>query len=771
MKKIRKKKVYKPPRRVLYLYHTNYILNIRKTMGMTDGTLLELTGTVEQIIYRNEQNGYTILELDAGDELVVVVGSLPFVSVGEELHVIGKWVTHPTFGEQFKAETFERSRPATTHAMLKYLSSGAIKGIGKATAARIVDAFGENTMDVIEKEPERLCSIKGITLKKAQNISEEFQRSHGVKKLMMSLSKYGITPEEAIRIWKLYGGQAVEMVETDPFCLCAEGINVDFSRADRIAQILDYPQDDASRIYAGILYILRHNLQNGHTCLPEKKLLDAACRMLQIEPKSAEDCLANMLEEQAVIAETFEEKRFLFYPPLHQSEVFIASRLTMLLRFPPQSIVGIKERLLSVEKHFQIQYAERQKQAIRDALEKGILILTGGPGTGKTTTLNAMILLLEEHGERVSLAAPTGRAAKRMSELTGREATTIHRLLQVEWNENDRPVFAKNEKNLLRCDALILDELSMIDTFLFEHVLRALPLGCRLIMVGDCDQLPSVGPGNILGSLIATKLIPVVQLNEIFRQSMQSLIVTNAHKIVAGKMPDLNEKNSDFFFLPRNTIPAISSVIVDLCARRLPARYGYQIWSEIQVLCPSRKGELGTVELNQKLQDSVNPKEKNKREISINGMIFREGDKVMQVKNNYDLTWSKNDGSMGEGVFNGDIGILLEIDFSAGILTVQMDDKLVQYQKEDAIELELAYAMTVHKSQGNEFPVIVMPMYPGAPQLNYRNLLYTAITRAKSILILIGKESTVKTMVENDRKTRRYSGLSYFLKEDMSHEI
>ena len=748
---------------------------MREAIGMTEGTLLEMTGTIEQIIYRNEKNGYTILDLNVEDELVVVVGTIPFVGEGEELHVIGKWVNHPTFGDQFKVETFERAKPATATAMLKYLSSGAIKGIGKTTAAKIVETFGEKALEIIEKEPDRLCTIKGITQKKSQSISEEFQRIYGIKELMLHLSKYGITPEEAVRIWKLYGNQSVEMVESDPFCLCEDGLNIDFVRADSIAETLRYPQDDRCRIQAGILYVLRHNMNNGHTCLPAQKLTEATSRMLGVEVELTQSCLEAMIQDQTVITETFgqgEHKReYIFTRSLHQSEVYAASRLIMLLRFPPQSVVGIEESIREVEECFQIKYAERQKQAIRDALEKGILILTGGPGTGKTTTLNAIITILEENGERVSLAAPTGRAAKRMSELTGREAKTIHRLLQVEWNENDRPIFAKNEKNLLECDALVLDELSMLDSQLFENVLRALPLGCRLIMVGDCDQLPSVGPGNVLGNLIATEMIPVVQLNEIFRQSMQSLIVTNAHKIVAGQMPDLYIKSSDFFFLPYHDGKMISSVLVDLCARRLPASYGYSVWSEIQVLSPSRKGELGTIELNRKLQEAINPREAGKREIQINGTILRERDKVMQVKNNYNIPWTKSDGSMGEGVFNGDIGILLDIDQAAGSMTVQMEDRLVQYDIENAGELELAYAMTVHKSQGNEFQAIVMPMFPGPPQLYYRNLLYTAITRAKSLLILVGTEKTIRTMVENDRKTKRYSGLYYFLKEDMNHEV
>lgn len=733
-----------------------------------DQTLYEMTGTVEHIIYRNEKNEYTILELDVNDELVVAVGTMPFVTEGEGLHVVGKWVNHPSFGDQFKVETFERTIPVTASGMLRYLSSGAIKGIGQATAIKIVEMFGENALEVIEKEPERLCAIKGITKAKAQKISDEFQRVFGIKELMLYLSKYGINAEDAIKVWKAFGSQAIGMIEHDPFCLCSEGINLDFTKVDGIAQQLQKPQDDENRLMSGILYVLNHNALNGHTCLPEDKLLAACAKMLSVPEEETKAALEKLVETEYLIRESFTlqsgEKSFLFTRRFYQAETYAASRLTMLLRFPAQPIVGVDDAIAEMEQRFGITYAERQQEAIRMALEQGMLILTGKPGTGKTTTLNAMITILEEKGERVFLAAPTGRAAKRMSEVTGREAKTIHRLLQVEWNENDRPVFAKNEKNLLDCDALILDEVSMVDAQLFESVLKALPLGCRLIMVGDSHQLPSVGAGNVLGDLIRTGIIPVVELDEIFRQAMESLIITNAHKIVNGEMPQLNVKNKDFFFLPGYDAKTISDTIVGLCAQRLPVTYGYTVWSEIQVLSPNRKGELGTVELNRKLQEAVNPQEKGKNEITVNGVVFREGDKVMQVKNNYNLLWSKSDGTSGEGIYNGDIGMLLDIDKRNGTFTVQMDDRLVLYTTDNINELELAYAMTVHKSQGNEFRAVVMPMFPGPPQLYYRNLLYTGITRAKDLLILVGTQKTVRAMVENDRKTRRYCGLYHFLK-------
>lgn len=737
---------------------------------MQEETLLEMTGSVEQVIFQNEKNGYSIIEMNSEGELVTAVGTMPFISVGEELRLMGNWVNNPNYGTQFKVEAFERSRPSTAAAMLKYLSSGAVKGIGPGTAAKIVDAFGENTLQVLEHEPERLCAIKGITRAKAAKMSDEFCKIHGIREIMLYLGSFGIRPEEAVRVWKLYGQESVDRIQQDPYCLCDESIAIGFERADGIAATLERPQDDICRVRAGIVYVLKHNIGNGHTCLPVDKLLSASARMLGVGGTLAADVLEELKAEGAVSSAVIGEREYIFTPALYRSEVYTAGRLAMMMRYPAQSIIGIEDAIAQIEREYRITYAAGQKQAIREALSRGMLILTGGPGTGKTTTLNAIIQILSQKGERVLLAAPTGRAAKRMSELTGQEAKTIHRLLQVEWDENDSPVFAKNEKNLLECDALIIDELSMVDTTVFEAVLRALPLGCRLVLVGDCDQLPSVGAGNVLGDLISTGLFPVVQLRQIFRQSMQSLIVTNAHRIVGGQMPELAVRSSDFFFLPCGSPAEISDTIVQLCASRLPASYGYSPLTDIQVLVPGRKGELGTGELNKKLQAEINPPEKAKAEITIDGILFREGDKVMQIKNDYDLPWTRLDGTGGEGVFNGDLGVLTGIDRRASALTVQMDDRVVLYDAEAAAELELAYAMTVHKSQGNEFPAVVMPMYPGPPQLYYRNLLYTAITRAKSLLILVGTRKTIQTMVENDKKTRRYTGLSYFLTGGGEHE-
>ena len=728
--------------------------------------LLEMEGSVENIVYHNDSNQYTVMELSSGDALVTVVGTFPYISVGEKLHLYGTWTAHATFGEQFKSEAFERSRPETTSAMLKYLSSGAVKGIGAATAGKIIAAFGDDAIDVIENDPERLATIKGITLKKAREISGEMQRVNGIRDLMAFLGSFGVRPVDAVKVWKAYGADSVACIQEDPYRLCSDKIAVEFTVADKLAESLEYDRANVERVKAGVLYVLRHNLLNGHTCLPADKLCTAAAQMLGVSLEDAQAALYALCRDFETVCENFSGRDFIFLPKQHRSEVYSADRIRMMLKYPPQSIVGIDREIEEIERSEGIEYAQLQKEAIRAALDKGLLILTGGPGTGKTTTLNAIIRILMEKGEQVFLAAPTGRAAKRMSELTGQEAKTIHRMLQVDWDENDNPVFQRNERNPLECDAVVIDELSMVDAYVFESVLRALPVGCRLILVGDSDQLPSVGAGNVIGDLIASGVFPTVQLSEIFRQSMESLIVTNAHRIVGGEMPVLNVRSSDFFFMPAEDARAVSELVLSLAVTRLPKSYGYSPVADIQVLCPGRKGEIGTIELNKRLRERINPQAKDKPQVSVNGALFRVGDKVMQVKNNYDLPWSRPDGTSGEGVYNGDMGIVTDIDRAAGCMRVLVDDREVLYDFEHAAaELELAYAVTVHKSQGNEFTAVIMPVFPGVPQLSYRNLLYTGITRAKKLLILVGRRSAVADMVANDRKTRRFSGLMRFLTE------
>ena len=726
-------------------------------------TLYEVKGSVDRIVFRNDQNGYSVIEISVDNEVLTAVGIIPYISVSENVRLLGNFKSHPTFGDQFEVEVCERSMPTTRSAILKYLSSGVIKGVGPSIASKLVEKFGDRTLQIIEKNPEELEQIKGITKEKAKKISEEYNKLFGIRELMIYLGKHGITPEEAIKTYKIYGQDVIERIKENPYLLCEEPIEVNFERADKLAYSLQMPQEDSYRIRAGIIYILHHNMNNGHTCLPKDKLLEAASNFLEIALEQICEVLEELLIEGTLQLDVINDREFIFTNKMHQIEVYSAERILMMLKFPPKKIKGAEGYIDAIEKKYQIKYAELQRKAIIMALEVGLLILTGGPGTGKTTTLKSIINILEKNGEKVYLAAPTGKAAQRMASVTGREAKTIHRLLEVQWDPDNRPNFKRNEKNLLNCDALILDELSMVDSSLFESVLRAMPLGSRLIMVGDRDQLPSVGAGNVLSDLINSKVIPTVELKEIFRQSLKSLIVTNAHKIVNGELPELSVRNNDFFFIDGQDSQIISSTIRDICIKRLPKRYGYSPLFDIQVIAPGKKGPLGTISINKILQEAINPADKIKKEININGTVFREGDKVMQIRNNYNIIFAREDGSSGEGIFNGDIGIILSIDKLESTLIVQFDDKYAKYEQENAADLDLAYAITVHKSQGSEFEAVVMPMYFGAPQLYYRNLLYTAVTRAKSLLVMVGTAWTVRKMVENNKKTKRYSGLCNFL--------
>lgn len=727
--------------------------------------LLELTGTVKNIIFRNNTNGYTVIEIDAQGENVVAVGIMPLVSEGEGLRLLGIWKNHANFGVQFSVEALERSMPSGSVAIQRYLSSGAIKGVGEKMAKKIVDTFGDETLDIIQNQPEKLSLIQGISKAKAERISELVRKNFVFQELLTYLEKFSITPRQSIKIWKVFGESSLEKIKSDPYVICNEPILIPFENADAIAESLELPEDYYGKICAGLLYVLNHNIKNGHTCLPADKLIDATAQFLCLDTKKVNDVLDKIEEENQVVFNNFNNSKFVFTRETFCAEDYVSTRLVMMIKYPVKEIQGIENEIGLIEKKTGLFYANLQKEAIHKALSEGLLILTGGPGTGKTTTLNAIISILSSRGEKVLLAAPTGRAAQRMSQLTGFDAKTIHRLLEVEWSDEDQLRFKRNEKNLLNCDALVLDEMSMIDVTLFEKVLRALPLGCRLIMVGDSDQLPSVGAGNVLGDMIKSGIVPVVQLKEIFRQSMQSLIVTNAHRIVNGQMPELKVRTSDFFFLSMYNTQTVLDTIVDLCVRRLPKSYNYSPFSDIQVLCPSRKGVLGTVNLNTCLQASINPPSVSKNEITLGNILLREGDKVMQVRNNYDIIFEKDDGEIGSGVFNGDVGVLLKIDNEKSTLTVKFDDRKATYSFENVFDLELAYAITVHKSQGNEFEAVVMPMMCGIPQLSYRNLLYTAVTRAKSLLILVGTEKSVEKMVKNDKKTRRYSGLCEFINQ------
>ncbi len=734
-----------------------------------DPQLEELCGVVEDVTYRREDTGFTVMDIFADDEYVTVVGVLPELSEGESVRLRGTWGYHATFGKQFKAQLCERSMPSSSADLLRYLSSGAVRGIGPATAKKIIERFGENSFDVLENQPERLADIKGISLKKAKDISKIFNEQFAVRQIMISLERFGMTTHECLEAYKLYGANAVDMIKANPYALCSDIVGMGFERADAIASALPEAPDRAYRVSAGIVHVVKYNLNNGHTCVPRKKLIAPSSGLLEADEDTIEAAIDALVESGRLISQMMNGKEFLFLPQIYSAEKLAAQRILVMTKFPPAGRVTVEEDIEKIEKEENIHYESKQREAILTAANKGILILTGGPGTGKTTALNGILKLFELDGIDVALTAPTGRAAKRMSEITGKEAKTIHRLLEVEWDKHDRPYFSRNARNPISAGAVIVDELSMVDISLFASLLDALPLGCRLIMVGDSDQLPAVGAGSVLHDLILSGVLPVVELKEVFRQAMQSRIVTNAHKIVSGQMPELHDKNNDFFFMKRNSAYDTAATVAELCTVRLPKAYSYSPINDIQVLCPSRKGETGTVSLNKRLQAVINPPSPEKKELQSGSRIFREGDKVMQIKNNYNIIWTK-DSEEGTGVFNGDIGTVKKIDKANGCLAVWFDDKEAVYSTDNLQELEHAYAITVHKSQGNEFNAVVIPVMGVVPQLCYRNLLYTAVTRAKKLMVMVGSEKQIRDMVENNTRSKRYSALKFFLTEDEEND-
>lgn len=732
---------------------------------MIETDLLELDGIADRIIFRNDTNGYTVIDVRAGDEIVPAVGNMPWINAGENLQLFGRWGSHPEFGAQFLVESYKRSMPSTCDLIVKYLSSDMIKGVGLQTATKLVNKFKEDTISIIKNSPHEMCFIKGINEEKANNISKQLNTIISISDMSEYLNKYGVLSEEVVKIYKILGDNYLKEIEKNPYILCMDSIGVDFNKVDIIAQDIKASPKDVNRIKAGILYILKHNTNNGHTCLPIKKLIPVTSNFLNLESELIEDSIEEMINNREIVLEKINNIEFLFLSDMYDSETYCALRVKMLLKSVCKNIGNINEKIREEEELNRIEYASLQKEAIQIAASKGLLILTGGPGTGKTTTLKAIIDILEKNDEKIFLSAPTGRAAQRMSEITGREAKTIHRMLEVCWNSTDNPTFNKNEKHLLNCDTLIIDEMSMVDLKLFEGVLRAVPMGCRFIIVGDCNQLMSISAGNVLNDLISSDIIPVVQLKEIFRQSQKSLIVMNAHKIVNNEIPELGVKDNDFFFLPIYSAAKVKSTIIDLCQRRLPKTYGYSPIYDIQVITPGRKGLLGTESLNLGIQEAINPRDGIKKEVKLNGILLRENDKVMQTKNNYNIYWEKANGTQGEGIYNGDIGIILEIDLKSSHIVIKYDDKIAVYEFEVCNNLDLAYAVTVHKSQGSEFESVIIPILGENPKLYYRNLLYTAVTRAKSKLIILGSEEYVEKMVKNDARSKRYSALCKFLEE------
>ena len=725
----------------------------------------QITGVVEDVVFYNTENSFTVLDVSSGGELITAVGILPEITAGEKVVLTGTWDMHQSFGRQFRVNRFERYLPDTAAQFLKYLSSGAIKGVGPKTATQMVERFGDNTFNVIENEPERLTVLRGISKDKAKLISAEFKKQFAVRTVILGLEKYGLTPSECIRIFKELGVNAVDIIKENPYVLCTQTQIISFERTEKIASELEFAPEPKHRLRAGITHIIRYNLFNGHTCLPMKKVVPLCCELLGVEETDVNSAIAEMIANKMLIPFEMKEKVFLSLPDVYKAESTIDEKIKQLMRFSASDMDATEQDLERIEKENNITYEEKQKEAIKLAAHGGMLVLTGGPGTGKTTVVKGIINFFEKKRMEIMLAAPTGRAAKRMSELTGYEAKTIHRLLEVEWTDGRKLDFKRNKLNPLEADVIILDEVSMVDIFLFSHFLDAVRFGCRVILVGDPDQLPAVDAGNVLGDIIASQKVPVVRLTEIFRQSGESLIVTNAHAVIDGREPVLDAKDNDFFFMNRDNPILAAQTVSQLCSERLPRAYGYSHLENIQVLCPSRKGDCGTINLNRQLQNVLNPASDKKKECKIAGRLFREGDKVMQIKNNYDIPWERGRES-GSGLFNGDIGIIQEINVKSECMRIIFDDdREVVYPIPSGAELELAYAVTVHKSQGSEYDCVIMPVSDVPPMLLYRNLLYTAITRAKKMMIVVGSKYKIDKMIENNKQNKRYSMLKTMLEQ------
>ena len=748
------------------------ILNLRDCMDERD--FAELVGTVDEIIYANEENGYTVLRLETDDgDTVTVVGCLPFAAPGEQLVINGKWTNHPSHGRQFQAEFVERSMPSGAEAIYEYLASRVIKGIGPATASVLVSTFGDRTLDVIEREPEKLAEVRGISLKKAKEMSEALRRQVGLRRLMEFLSSHGLKIQYAMRLYRCYGTDAMEQLGLDPYILCQPQIGAEFAEADTLALNLGMEGDSAARIAAAICFELLHNSGNGHVFIPREKLVMATAQLIDIDLPPVEAELDVLLENGKIVMQSVAGCLACYLRDFYEAETYAAERLLAMNQPQALRCADLPTQIAEIEHMQGIQYAPLQRKTLEIALENRVMLITGGPGTGKTTTVRALIALYERLGLQVQLAAPTGRAAKRMTELSGREALTIHRLLETGYAADSFDlVFKRDAENPLKCDALIVDECSMVDLPLMAALLAALPQECRLVLVGDADQLPSVGPGNVFLDILRAKCIPVVRLSEIFRQTAESRIVRYAHQINAGEHPAVAENKGDFFFMRRLNGEAATELIVQLCAERLPKNMGIAP-EEIQILTPMRKGSCGVYALNAALQAALNPPAPTKKEKKFGEIVFRTGDRVMQIRNNYDIIWvSADKAKSGTGVFNGDIGYILSVDAEHEMLIVDYDGRLASYGFEQLSELEHAWAMTVHKSQGSEYRAVILCLTATPQQLAYRGVLYTAVTRARELLIAVGDDNLLYQMIDNHKQARRYSGLRARLagevKEDTS---
>ena len=726
-----------------------------------------LQGTIGAVIYQNYDNGYSVLRLGCDDgQTVTVVGTIPLPAVGERLMVTGKWSSHQSYGKQFEAEFLERLLPQTASEILTYLSSRIIKGIGPVTAGRIVQRFGAQTLQILEQEPHRLAEVPGISAAKAKTIGEEFRLQMGMRQLMEFFALHHLPAELAVRAYKLYGESTIDLLYDDPYLLMEEGLEAPFGAVDRFAIEMGMAGDDPRRIDAGILFELTYNLSAGHSFLPEEKLIVATTQLLNVEFTEVAQGISRLIEGEKLIRDTLSGITVDYLPTLYEAELYTGKRLLEFSKKQFSLPSGWKQMLRSIQSDSGITYSQQQKDAIEESLCSGLLLITGGPGTGKTTILNGILSLYSQMDLKVALAAPTGRAAKRLTEVTGEEAFTIHRLLEAGIDPHSgKMFFARDEENPLKADAVIVDEMSMVDIQLLASLLRAIPSGKRLILVGDPDQLPPVGPGFPFSDCLRSNVLPKVQLTEIFRQAQESLIVMNAHKINCGQMPQLRDRTRDFFFLPCRSEEEVAQTIAGLCTTRLPEKMNIPS-AQIQVLTPTRKGAVGTWGLNELLQARLNPPHPMKKERKFGEFSFREGDRVMQIRNNYDIMWKTCDSStLGTGIFNGDIGTITAIDFNEETLTVVFDGREAQYDFAQLNELEPAYAMTVHKSQGSEYRAVVLCAWNGSPYLLSRSVLYTAVTRAKELLIIVGREETVAAMTQNAKVGRRYSGLKLRLQE------
>lgn len=727
----------------------------------------EISGLIEDVIYKNEENGYVVARLDNSNDTVTVVGYVPYLIEGQNVKLGGEWVKHPQFGNQFKISTCEEIRPNTLSGIEKYLSSGIIMGIGPVTAKKIVEKFKEETLTVLDQNIERLREIEGIGDRKIETIKESYNKQREVQNIMIFLQTYGVTPNQCMKIYKRFGGGSIETVRANPYILTEEISGIGFKTADKIARNLGVEKDSPFRIQSGIKYVINEFCAEGNTYMPLDNLVKEACSILTVSNERILEGIYTTAAEGKIIIEKIKEQTAVFNLPYYYCELGITKNLLNLafIKYEPLNI-SVEEEIKNFENENHVSFAPSQKKAIQGALENGVEVITGGPGTGKTTIIKCITHIFENCGMRVIMGAPTGRAAKRMTESTGREAKTIHRLLEMGVKEDELKIFSKDEDSPLDCDVVIIDEASMIDVVLMNSLLKAIKPGTRLVIVGDVDQLPSVGPGNVLKDIIRSGCTPVIALKEIFRQSKESLITLNAHKINEGDMPLLNEKNKDFYFINEENPDSMLNILLDLVNKRLPKfNDNWDRLKHMQILSPMKKGSLGVVNLNIKLQEILNPYKENKPEKTYRDITFRVGDKVMQIKNNYTLKWVRISGfgeNEGVGVFNGDMGIVEYIDEDEGTISVIYDEeRKVIYDNIFLDELELAYAITIHKSQGSEFPVVIIPAYMGSPFLMNRNLLYTAITRAKEFVVIVGSIKALKFMVENNRSFERYSSLEW----------